>query len=472
MKTLVVLIMSLATLVGRCQADPHAFIWAVLGCDGSEGRGKAWSRQREICRAVVEYPTVVVPSGNGVGKSWIGARLALWGASCFGPNIVFTSAPTQYQLESILWKEIADSWKRSKVPLGGSIGGSPIKWEISETQYAVGHVSNQVERMSGHHSGRLLAILDEASGVSETVYEAVDSLNPWRKLLIGNPLRSEGRFYDLCRKAEESPSPQIKLLRIPSTDSPDVALERSPRGMADQGFLRSMAFEYGQNSLWWRSHIDALFPNASDHILMPDAWLVAAKYVVVDPKDRKGKRRLAIDLALGNQGDETVICVRDDSGVLDMVGSNEWTLETAANAVKTKVEQWSVKPEDVVYDAAGIGADFGNRLANVGLKDAQGYLGARSGPRYANLRTASAWAARRRLDPDYSIDDGSKILKRQQPFSIPDPWCDKLRDEIKHIRVELDPLGRPMLEPKETLKDKLKRSPDWSDPFFMTFAYP
>lgn len=55
-------------------------------------------------------------------------------------------------------------------------------------------VSEKGEGMSGHHAAHTLIIIDEASGVDDTVYSHCDA---WaqRKLIIGNPNPCNNFFY-------------------------------------------------------------------------------------------------------------------------------------------------------------------------------------------------------------------------------------------------------------------------------------
>jgi hypothetical protein len=463
----------LRELVSSCKDDYTRFGWSILGRDGSKAY---WSRQREICRSVVECHTTVVPAGNAVGKSYVASGIGLGFLYTRPGSLVFTSAPTQAQLQGVLWKEMSRAHSSARVPLGGKISGSgPIKLELGDGWMAYGHVSGKVEAMSGHHARDLLAIVDEASGVPQAVYDAVDSLNPSRRLLIGNPLRGEGTFYELCRQADEGADP--KLLRkivIPSTESPHAHLERSPCGMADRTWLEAMRSQYGENSLWWLSHVLALFPGESDDTLVLKAWIdLASKMVHV----RSGPTRISIDLGLGvGGGDRTVIVVRDDNGVLEIAHSRNWNLEVTASRVALLAQKHEVDGKRISWDATGIGADFLNRLKAVGLVGCRPYMGGFGGPNisFANLRSASAWAARRRLDPETILgkSDGVTVARKQHPFAIRPEHAQLLRDEVCAHRYSLDPSGAICLELGETIRARLRHSPDFADAFFQSFAFP
>ena len=456
----------LAALMAKSKDDPARFAEVFLGRDGKRGY---WSRQREICRSVVEVHTTVVPAGNAVGKSYVASGIALWALYRQPGTLVFTSAPSQTQLVEVLWKEMRRAHTQARIPLGGKfVGGSPIKLDCGEGWQAIGHVSNTVERMSGHHAEHLFAIIDEASGAPDAVFEAVNSLSPSRLLLIGNPLRPEGRFFELCERAKEG-AKNIRMIRVPSTESPDIDLDRSPRGMADRGFLETNREAYGESSLWWLSHVLALFPGQSDDTLLLRDWLELAGRSIWTPA---GPMRLAIDLAIGNgQGDLSVLLVRDDNGIRHLEWSRSWPFEETARRAAGLVERFKIKPYLVTFDAGGIGADFGNRLATAGVPNATPYLGGKTGPKFANLRTAAAWAVRLRLDPNHWVTRGG-IRAPQAPFCIPPEWLAVMRQELEGLRYTHDNLGRVALEPKEDYAARLRHSPDFADVFAQSFAYP
>ena len=58
----------------------------------------------------------------------------------------------------------------------------------------------------------MLVIVDEASGVPDESWQAIDSLGFSKMLVAGNPIRSDGKFATLCdqgdRDALEQRPPQ------------------------------------------------------------------------------------------------------------------------------------------------------------------------------------------------------------------------------------------------------------------------
>jgi hypothetical protein len=456
----------IAELVESCGTDYARIVDVVMGDAGF------WSRQKEIGHSLAEYPTTLVPAGNGVGKSYSVARLIEAWLIAHRNGIAVTVAPTQEQLQGVLWKEMRRAWRKSKLPLGGHFTQKPLKFTLSDEWFAVGLSSNSVEAMSGQHAKDLLFVADEASGVDEGKFEAGNSLNPSRRLFIGNPLRPHGKFFELCEQAESGSNPFLNLIRIPSTESPHAHLDRSPVGMADRLWLEAMAAEYGTGSIWWKAHVLALFPTETAETLLKRDWLTLASRTL---HIRSGPTRIAIDLASGNGGDRTVIICRDDNGLLAVEHSNEWSLEESAAVAARIAREFKVHPSRVSFDRGALGEDFGARLAAVGLPTARAYLGGSSGGKLAtNLRSLCARELKRRLDPDRTVPTSGGIHVKQHPFAIRPDWIELMRPELMALRYVLaDGDGSPFsLEPKEVLMARLKHSPDFADALTQSFAFP
>ncbi len=443
---------------------------------------------------MVKYPVTAVPAGNGIGKSRVGSSIILWFALLHPNSRVVVAAPTNAQLSGVLWGEVTGAYRsaeRNGRYLGGKFEG--LSLSFGENWLIEGWGQGSVESKSGRHAGKLLAVIDEASGVKPQVLEAIDSLNPSHRLYLGNPLRPEGKFYETATRSD----PRINVITIPSLESPHATWVRSPWGLADRTWLELSRSEYGEDSLWWRSHVLAQFPDEISQALLPASWLAGAAQIL---HVRAGPVRLTVDLALGNDGDETCLMVRDDNGIFEAESSNKWSLEVTAERASVLVKQYGIRGEHVVFDSGGVGADFDNRLRAKGILGAKGYLGNRpGGERFFNLRSAAGWAFRRRLDPNRSLrlpDPADKHSVRQgtalwepdlqaspstpseplyvpqKPFAIPAHLLTRYRAELQGIRYELDDHGRIALELKEVFVARLKRSPNFLDTCLMSFAYP
>src|SRR5690242_358135 len=93
---------------------PMHFALKILG-------SRWWSAQEDVGNALVRNRRVVVRSGNGVGKSYLAADLALWFLYTHSPAIVVTTAPTKRQVKQVLWREIRHRMVTARKRLPGKL---------------------------------------------------------------------------------------------------------------------------------------------------------------------------------------------------------------------------------------------------------------------------------------------------------------------------------------------------------------
>lgn len=203
--------------------DPVAFVREVLG-------GDPWEKQEEILRAVRDYPRVTVRSCHGVGKTYTAACAVLWRVHCFCPSVVLTTAPGHRQVKDVLWRQIRALHRRARVRLPGQLLETALK--IAEDTFALGFATDEGDRFQGFHGPHLFIVVEEAAGVPEVIFEAIDgclTTEGARLLLIGNPTRSTGRFAESHRregwhkiKISAFDSPNLRHATLPITAFPAV----------------------------------------------------------------------------------------------------------------------------------------------------------------------------------------------------------------------------------------------------------
>lgn len=372
------------------------------------------------------------------------------------------------------------------VPLGlvasQGIKASPLRLTVRGDWGALAYSTTSVERASGQHNRKLLVIADEASGIEDEIFDALDSLKYVRLLLTLNPIRADGRAVELIRQAERDlrdgipEHRRVNAIRVSSRESPDAHLVESPRGLADATWLADVERRYGRTSLYVRSHVDAEIPVVSADCLLPESWLdwAASRERKVVPANHPihGTRRISCDLGEGVGRDSSCVLVRDDWGILEVVAGSALGLPEAASEINRLRLKWDVPQDRISYDAAGIGRKFPNYLAKHGITKAVPYNGEASplSDRYTNLRTEAAWKLHDRLDPQLAPD--TRQPTRLQPdFVIPPmEWWPRLRDELKPLTYSLAG-KRTKLLPKEDWCEILGHSPDIADSLIQSFAF-
>jgi hypothetical protein len=472
-------------LLEACRDDPARFQDEVLG-------RRLWSKQVAVCRAVAQNPITVVPAGRAVGKSYLLAGLVLWWLYTRPHSLVITTGPDHRQVVSVLWKEVRRAL-RARFEQGKRVSPrlylgfdhltrgycSPQRLGIQQgTDWgALGFSAQFEEGFSGQHAGDLLVIVDEASGVTAPIWSSIHGLAASRMVVCGNPIRYDCHFRELHDLAERGSS-TIASVAISSLESPDAESDFSPVGMASRSFLDQMREVHGAESPWWQSNILGRFPGQETVRFIPSAWLDActAESIKSDPlwKDYSpGSTYMGVDIGGGVGADRSVVVVRNRKQILALFAS-EWhgVLDDARERLEPVVvalaRKWNLDPGNILYDKAGIGRSFDSYLTNHGLAGTMGYFGAgRGGKHYINRRTANAYALKRRLDPHR---DG------HVPF-----YCGgiaewpRLRHELAELRSPtmemVEGQVKQVLEEKEALAARLKRSPDLLDALLMTFNF-
>ncbi len=469
----------LIKLLNRCQDRPDLFNELILK------RAPYWSRQMDLCRSVVEYRTTVAYSGNMVGKDFWIAGIVLWWLLTRPKSLCIITGPSQMVLGSVTFKEIRRCLDGALLPFGGKLSSglkaSPAVIEIAPGWQALGFSTTSVERSSGQHAGHLLAVVEEAPGVEDYVFDAIDSLGYERLVCIGNPIRAEGKFVDLIRQADRDradnvpPRLAVNAIRIPSTESPHAHQEKSPFGLADKTWLDSMYRKYGKGSLWVRSHIEARIPDVSAEQLIDPTWLNHHS-----SQQRPGAppthpihrtRRIACDLSEGVGRDSTCIMVVDDWGVLEVVLSSDAGLPEAAATIHRLVSKWQVPHDRITYDKLGIGRNFPNHLARHGITTAIPYAGEgrpQDPNSYVNLRTEAGWKLHNRLNTTHPVyappapGMPPRTVPQRDFYFCPGDYYVRLVEELRPLTYSL--VGRKTkLMPKDEWATILGHSPDVAD---------
>jgi phage terminase large subunit len=154
----------------RAPAEPVWWVNKALGA-------RLWLSQAEILESIKENERTSARSCHGIGKSYLAGNATLWFLYTFPYSIVLTTAPTFRQVEKLIWKEIRSSIRRSKIYLGGDLAKKSPELQIVQDEWvALGLSTNQPERFQGFHARHILVIVDEAAGVKEDIFEAIEGV--------------------------------------------------------------------------------------------------------------------------------------------------------------------------------------------------------------------------------------------------------------------------------------------------------
>jgi hypothetical protein len=355
----------------------------------------------------------------------------------------------------------------------------------------VGYSARKAEAFSGIHGPDILVIVDEASGIEDPIWDAINSLGFAKLLVLGNPIHPRGRFRQLHDMARAQ-TPGYALVHLTAFDSPyatftddEVRARGLPVGLTTKTWIDETRRIYGEGSIYWVTRVLARFPEVDFDQLLAWPWLDRCRRVERAPG--RAFPSIAVDISKGTGRDRTVLILGSYLGLDRVIQDNRIGVMEAAVLARDLAGDYGVRAEHIVFDASGwAGTDMERYLNQFGLNGAVGYKGAsKGGPRFANQRTRAAWRLRQRLDPDRPtftrparIDPDqvptrlrdevqAAMVRVQPPFHIPDLDCwPELREELGSIRYQHGQ-EKLALEPKEAQAMELGRSPDLADGLLM-----
>ena len=440
------------------QLSPVAFAREVLGVS-------LWGKQEEVLDALTADRRVAVKAGNGLGKGFCAAVAVLWFMHAHPESaITLTTAPTFRQVRHILWRQIHRLYR----PVAEDLGGTMLdtRWELSADRYAMGLSADGADQFQGFHSPHMFIVVDEAEGVSEEIYEAVESVMTSADpllLLIGNPTTMSGAF----RRAFFEEQAIYHNITISALDSPNVRAGRivTP-GLTTPQWVEEREQIWGQASPLFQSRVLGEFPDqgedtllrlsevegAVNNIVDAESWTIGAETVHGAERAAAGEVILAVDVARFG-ADRSVILRRRGEIVEDIRVLRQMDTMQLTGWVSAAIREW--KPAQVRIDEIGVGAGVVDRLRELGHRISGINVAnrAQEDSLYINLRAEGYWGLRERF--------------ASGRISIPNDR--ELINELASMRYRYDSNGRIQMESKEETRRRGQPSPDKADALMLAF---
>jgi hypothetical protein len=358
--------------------------------------------------------------------------------------VVITTAPTFRQVKEILWREIRAV--AGKKPLYPKSAVLDTQISLSEKHFALGLSSDKSEQFQGFHSPHLLVIVDEASGVPEEIFQAIDGLAPEKILLIGNPTQNSGRFADSFRQE------RVKKIHISAYDVPNVIESKVViAGLITNNDIERIRDNYGGDSDVFRVRVQGDFPMADSHSLigMDEVTGALEREVKVFPQWEK---KLGVDVA--RYGDDRgVILVRHHEKVIRKEYVTKRDLMHMCGEVLRIAKEEHIQAHNIYVDVIGVGAGVVDRLREQGwqVNEVNVANKAKDDEHYMNLRAELY----------------GRLKEWLKTGSLPDDSF----YELANIQYKFTSKGQLQLESKEDMKKRGLSSPDVSDALALTFAH-
>jgi len=226
--------------------------------------------QEIVLRSLPRCKRISIRSGNGVGKTALEAWLVIWFMYCFPDCRIPCTAPTNHQLNDILWPEIKKWLNKSNLT-------GLLEWTATtlynksspETWFAVARASSEPTNFQGFHEENIMFIIDEASGVSDEIWDAIrGSLTTENAycIMCGNPNYLDGFFY----KSHHQNKDMWQTFHFSSLNSINVTKES----------IQEAEREFGIDSNQYRIRVLGEFPLEDGVNLYLPMTLI--KYAIVD----------------------------------------------------------------------------------------------------------------------------------------------------------------------------------------------
>ncbi|MGI5223517.1 hypothetical protein [Actinoallomurus sp. CA-142502] len=420
-----------------------------------------WSKQREIAESVVANKRTAVKSCHDAGKSFLAATIAQYWIDVHPPGEAFvvSTAPTYPQVHAILWEEIRAGAKRATArdePLPGRILQSD-EWKLDDGTL-VGWGRKPADRdehgFQGIHRRFVLVIIDEACGVPEQIWTAVEAITTnadCRILVIGNPDDPNTEFGKVCK-----PGSGWNVIRISAFDTPNFTGEAVPEAL--RPLLLAPEWEedkrrrWGEKSPRYIAKVLGDFPEIGDDTLISPRWIEAAQARALDPGPHSV---LSVDVA--RFGSDRTILALARGPVVRIVGDHAKlrTTETTGHVIATKREH---DVDELRVDGVGVGAGVVDELLGVGhdVVDMQSGAAAINSEKFANARAEWWWGLRQRFeagDIDIAADD------------------DELAAQLGTVKFKYTARGQVLIESKDDMRKRGLPSPDRADAVMLAKAH-
>ena len=400
---------------------------------------------------------ISIRSCHGVGKTAVAAWLVWIMLLTRYPQRTVATAPGAPQLEGALIPEVK-LWGKKLSPLLLDLFEIKAKGIYlrtnPESSYFEARTSraDNPEALQGVHSDNVLLIGDEASGIPEAVYEAaIGSMSGENAttLLIGNPVRTSGLFFDTHHKLKD----MWHTVKVGHTDSPRVT----------DDFVEDVRRRYGERSNAFRVRALGEFPLTDDDTVISwESVELAREREVQDSPN--AERVWGLDVArFGSDSCSLAERTKRKGQILDVWEGMDLMVTCGKVKVRWDETPESLRPYVILIDVIGMGGGVVDRLQELGLPVRGVNVGetAAMNERFDRARSELWWMCRDWLganDVHLAKDDDR------------DGFNERLARELVVPKYKPTSAGKILVEPKSATKKVLGSSPDVADSFVLTFA--
>lgn len=441
---------------GVAIATAKAFRW--LWDDPDRADAEFWcerstDKQRELRWAIRESRQVSCASANGQGKTHTIAKTLVEFILANCPAYAIATSASWDTLRQTLLPQFRQRASVARRYLHGFPimapsqtawwpGGPNIKWAVLSIS------PKEPENAAGRHNDRVLAIVDEASGLNPKILTAIQGITTRpddRLVLSGNPLEDSGVFYDSHNRNKGA----WRGIVMDALESPNVIAGRMVfPGMSTREWVDERRSEWGEDSPEFQARVRGRFPVEGSMTIVTRRMIEDAMARYAPGLPRKGKLRMGVDPAYAQRGDMGVIVAVDDVCDRHLWSRRGSKAQEFEGMIKSAYRDWGV--DEGWVDDGGL-AGLGDRLVDDGLP----IRGCTGGEKpfdemnFANVKTECLFAVRSWLEAGGALspDLGRALL-------------DECGLQYKVLRS-----GKKQAESREEVIERIGHSIDYTSAF-------
>lgn len=410
---------------------------------------KVYGWQFDVLKDIgIRGSRVALKAANGSGKtSKVAAMAILWHMIRFPGSQTVCTAGVYRQVVDVLWPVL-----RGMI---GGLGGEAMGWNITESHITflapgytepamcLGFSAADANKAEGYHGrGRdnnLFYVIDEAKGVSNAIFEAMERCQPTRLLVMSSPGGCSGAFYDIFNQND------------PRYDKHTVTAAMCPHIKKED--IDALIAKYGERSQLVRSMIYAEFGDTDGNALILPATVLQRN--LSSPPAKLGTQlKAGCDFAAG--GDENVIQVIEGNAHKQTISWREKDTMAAVGRFVTEFKRLGLDASNIWGDGGGIGIPMCDALREAGwnINRVNNGEAARDDDKFAN-RGTEMYVQFARL-----VETGKIRL----------PIDELLNTQLTTRQLHYNSKGKLIAEPKDLLKKRGLDSPDRADALVLAFC--
>lgn len=462
-------------LVEAYKEDPVFFAEHALG-------HYTWSKQREILYSIRDNEKIAVRACHGSSKTFTAAEATVWFLNNFENSKVITSAPTNPQVEHLLWAEINKIYANSKIELEGNCLVKRIKMDEAD-HYAIGFSTDKPARAEGWHAPSILFIFDEAKGIPQWLWESVRGLMTgglcrWLVISTTDGVEVGENFYRIFEKddngwnkihisANDSPyctGEKFKYIDIPNLENPETfeRKEKSPDELviqiASPSYIKNCEEEWGKDSVLFLTKVKGEIADQGTNTIIK---LSQVRRMFDNNQDKDfdstGQKEGGIDVARGG-ADDTTFWNRKGLEVTD------WRIIPSKELPPKERLEYLADEAEIFYDY--------DKKMRIKIDDTGVGGGLTDIMQRRKYNIVPVNFQERAIEEDKYPNAISEMWFEVASVihEIACPEIERLKKELVNRRhLSLDKKGRRVVESKDDYKKRGFPSPDMADGFLLAF---